>query len=142
MALKTKITTFLMFDEHAEDAIEFYAPLFEDGEIINVNRNGADAPGREGTVERATFSFGGQVLMATDSPVTHEIGHNPNLSIHVQCESEEEIQRLYAALSQDGKIPMPLDCYGFSAKFAWVTDRFGIPWQLNLESQRHVPVSR
>jgi predicted 3-demethylubiquinone-9 3-methyltransferase (glyoxalase superfamily) len=132
MADKTKATTFLMFDDHAEEAIKLYTSLFEDGEIIDIERYGPDGPGREGTVERAAFSFGGLVLMATDSTVSHEIGHNPYLSIYVECESDDEMQRLYETLSKDGKIPMPLDSYGFSTKFAWVTDRYGIPWQLSL----------
>jgi predicted 3-demethylubiquinone-9 3-methyltransferase (glyoxalase superfamily) len=70
--------------------------------------------GREGTVQQATFSLGGQKLMATDSTVRHEIGHNPYLSLYVQCDSDEEIEHLYKSLSAGGSTPMPLDSYGFS----------------------------
>jgi predicted 3-demethylubiquinone-9 3-methyltransferase (glyoxalase superfamily) len=51
----------------------------------------------------------------------------------VNCQSEEEIERLAPALSEGGKEFMPLGSYGFSRRFAWVGDRFGVSWQLNLQ---------
>jgi predicted 3-demethylubiquinone-9 3-methyltransferase (glyoxalase superfamily) len=51
----------------------------------------------------------------------------------VGCESEDEIQRLSTALSEQGKTFMPLNDYGFSRQFAWVSDRYGVSWQLNLD---------
>lgn len=128
----TKITTFLMFDGHAEEAIELYVSLFDDAEIIELVRYGPDDPGPEGACQLARFSLGGQLMMATDSIVEHQIGHNPYLSLSVTCGSEDEIERLYEALADGGETPMPLGDYGFSAKFAWVTDRYGVPWQLTV----------
>ncbi len=49
------------------------------------------------------------------------------------CSSEEQIDRLSVTLGEGGKVYMPLGDYGFSRKFAWVGDRFGVTWQLNLE---------
>jgi predicted 3-demethylubiquinone-9 3-methyltransferase (glyoxalase superfamily) len=49
-----------------------------------------------------------------------------------ECASDAEIERLYASLSSGGQTPMPLGSHGFSAKFAWVIDRYGISWQLSL----------
>ena len=57
----------------------------------------------------------------------------PSSSLFVTCESEAEFDRLSAALTEDGEVLMPPDNYGFSRKFAWVNDRFGVSWQLNLE---------
>jgi predicted 3-demethylubiquinone-9 3-methyltransferase (glyoxalase superfamily) len=51
----------------------------------------------------------------------------------VNCESEAEIDSLYEKLSEGGGVMMPLDNYGFSKKFAWVGDRYGVSWQLNLK---------
>jgi predicted 3-demethylubiquinone-9 3-methyltransferase (glyoxalase superfamily) len=50
----------------------------------------------------------------------------------VQCADEAEIDRLYAALAERGTELMPLGDYGFSARFGWINDRFGVSWQLNL----------
>jgi predicted 3-demethylubiquinone-9 3-methyltransferase (glyoxalase superfamily) len=54
------------------------------------------------------------------------------MSFFVDCESETEITRLCSALKEGGEELMPLGSYGFSRQFAWVNDRFGVSWQLNL----------
>jgi predicted 3-demethylubiquinone-9 3-methyltransferase (glyoxalase superfamily) len=59
-------------------------------------------------------------------------GFTPAVSIHIDCEDLQEIGRLFTALSETGEVLMPLDNYGFSEKFGWVSDRFGVSWQLNL----------
>ncbi len=62
----------------------------------------------------------------------HEFGFTPAISIFVDCESPEELERLYTMLSDGGEVLMPLDNYGFSTKFGWLNDRYGVSWQLNL----------
>ncbi|MCA9071131.1 MAG: VOC family protein, partial [Planctomycetaceae bacterium] len=56
----------------------------------------------------------------------------PSMSMFVDCADEDEIDTLFAKLSSGGGVMMPLGDYGFSRKFAWVTDRYGVSWQLNL----------
>lgn len=134
MAIATapKITTFLMFEGEAEAAMTFYLSLFDDAEILAITRYGSDGPGPEGSVQHATFALAGQQFMCIDSPAKHGFGFTPAISLYVQCESEGELDRLYAALAEQGSELMPLGSYGFSAKFGWVNDRFGVSWQLNL----------
>ncbi|MEU9440449.1 VOC family protein [Streptomyces sp. NPDC048304] len=127
-----KITTFLMFEGNAEAAMTFYTSLFDDAEIVHITRYGADGPGKEGSVQHATFSLAGQQFMCIDSPAQHEFTFTPAISLFVQCENEAEIDRLHTALSDQGTEMMPLGNYGFSPKFSWVNDRFGVSWQLNL----------
>jgi predicted 3-demethylubiquinone-9 3-methyltransferase (glyoxalase superfamily) len=127
-----KITTFLMFEGNAEEAMTFYLSLFDDAEVVSVNRYGADGPGKEGTVQLATFTLAGQQYKCIDSPAPHAFTFTPAVSLFVQCADEAEIDRLYAALGEQGTELMPLGSYGFSAKFGWVNDRFGVSWQLNL----------
>ncbi|WP_371501803.1 VOC family protein [Kitasatospora sp. NBC_00374] len=131
-AAPQKITTFLMFEGRAEEAITYYLSLFDDAEVIDITRYGPDGPGKEGTVRLATFSLAGQRLMCIDSYVTHDFGFTPAMSLYVQCENEAELDRLYGALAEQGSELMPLGSYGFSARFGWVNDRFGVSWQLNL----------
>ena len=132
IATTQKITTFLMFEGDAEEAMGFYMSLFDDAEIISIMRYGADGPGADGSVQHATFSLGGQRFMCIDSPAKHEFTFTPSMSLYVQCEDEAELDRLYAGLAERGTELMPLGDYGFSAKFGWVNDRFGVSWQLNL----------
>jgi predicted 3-demethylubiquinone-9 3-methyltransferase (glyoxalase superfamily) len=54
------------------------------------------------------------------------------MSLFVECADEAELDGAFQQLSARGAVLMPLGNYGFSAKFAWVQDRFGVSWQLNL----------
>ncbi|RAG87544.1 VOC family protein [Streptacidiphilus pinicola] len=135
MAISTspqKITTFLMFEGRAEEAMRWYTSLFPDAEVLSVSHYGPGEDGPEGTVRHALFSLAGQPFMCIDSPAKHGFGFTPSMSLYVQCDSEEEIDRLYAALADGGQALMPLGSYGFSARFGWVNDRFGVSWQLTL----------
>jgi predicted 3-demethylubiquinone-9 3-methyltransferase (glyoxalase superfamily) len=129
---QTKVRPFLMFEGNAEAAMNFYISLFADGKILDIRRCGADAPGKEGSVMLATFSIADQAVLCIDSPAKHNFTFTPAFSLFVDCASEEEIDRLAAALGEGGAELMPLGNYGFSRKFAWVNDRFGVSWQLNL----------
>ncbi len=121
-----------MFEGNAEEAMAFYLSLFDDAEVVSIDRYGADGPGKEGTVQLATFTLAGQQYKCIDSPAPHAFTFTPAVSLFVQCADEAEIDRLYAALGEQGTELMPLGGYGFSAKFGWVNDRFGVSWQLNL----------
>jgi predicted 3-demethylubiquinone-9 3-methyltransferase (glyoxalase superfamily) len=127
-----KITTFLMFDGKAEEAMNYYMTCFKGAEITGIEYYGPKGPGAEGTVKRATFLLGGQEFMCVDSNTTHPFSFTPAMSLFVNCESEAEIEFLFRKLSAGGHVFMPLDNYGFSPKFGWVADSFGVSWQLNL----------
>lgn len=132
VAASQKITTFLMFEGDAEEAMSFYVSLFDDAEVVAITRYGAEGPGREGSVQHATFALAGQQYMCVDSPVQHGFAFTPSMSLFVQCADDAELERLFEALGAGGGVLMPLGDYGFSARFGWVNDRFGVSWQLNL----------
>jgi predicted 3-demethylubiquinone-9 3-methyltransferase (glyoxalase superfamily) len=132
IATPQKITTFLMFEGNAEEAMTFYTALFDDAEVVGITRYGAEGPGKDRSVQHATFALVGEQFMCIDSPATHAFSFTPAISLFVHCEDEAEVDRLYAALVEHGTELMPLGNYGFSAKFGWVNDRFGVSWQLNL----------
>ncbi|YCA46426.1 VOC family protein (plasmid) [Bacillus sp. JZ8] len=127
-----KVTPFLMFQGNAEEAMNYYTSLIEDAKITSIFRYGANGPGAEGSVLQATFSLKGQEFMCIDSNIKHEFTFTPSFSLFITCDSEEEINRLYENLTDGGGILMPLDNHGFSKKFGWIVDKFGVSWQLNL----------
>jgi predicted 3-demethylubiquinone-9 3-methyltransferase (glyoxalase superfamily) len=128
-----QVTPFLMFQGGvAEEALTFYTSLFDDGKVLEIDRYGPGGPGPEGTVTRASFALAGQTFFCSDSPVRHGFDFTPSMSIWVECASETELERLFAALGESGGVLMPLDNYGFSTRFGWLNDRFGVSWQLNL----------
>jgi len=128
-----KITTQLMFEGNAEAAMTFYVGLFDDGEVLTADKFGAGEPGPEGTIKRAVFALAGQQFSCIDSYAHHEFTFTPSMSLFVECATNAELERLYAALVEGGQELMPLGDYGFSARFGWVNDRFGVSWQLNLQ---------
>jgi predicted 3-demethylubiquinone-9 3-methyltransferase (glyoxalase superfamily) len=125
------LTTFLMFDGNAEEAMTFYVSLFQ-GEVTRVEKYGPGEHGKEGSIKKADFILAGHRLACIDSPVKHAFTFTPSISLFVECADEAEFNRACTALSEGGAVLMPPGNYGFSTKFAWLNDRFGVSWQLNL----------
>ncbi len=124
---------FLMFTGAAEAAMDLYVSLFDDGEIESLQRWPEGAPGTPGTVMQAVFRVAGQRVRCRDSPAVHDFGFTPSWSFFIHCDSADQLDRLAAALGAGGKTLMPVGDYGFSARFGWVEDRFGVSWQLTLD---------
>ena len=117
----------------AEDALRFYMSLFDGSAITSLDRYESDQPGgKAGMIKTATFTLGGRAYRAMDSAMPHAFGFTPAMSIFVTCRDRAEHDRLFAALSEGGRVLMPPADYGFSAWFAWTDDRFGVSWQLNV----------
>ncbi|MES9700095.1 VOC family protein [Bacillus sp. JJ927] len=131
-----KITTFLMFEGKAEEAMDFYTSLFNQSEIVSISRYDENGPGKEGTVIHATFTLNGHEFMCIDSYVKHDFTFTPAMSLYVTCETEEEIETVFNKLAQDGAILMPLGAYPFSKKFGWLNDKYGVSWQLTLAEDK------
>jgi predicted 3-demethylubiquinone-9 3-methyltransferase (glyoxalase superfamily) len=132
--MEQRIIPFLTFQKNdAEEAMNLYISLFDNSKIVEVKRWGKDGPGKEGTIMHAIFDLNGTRFMCSDSPPVHNWDFTPAVSNYVECGNEEEIERLFSKLSERGQVAMPLNNYGFSQKFGWVIDRFGVSWQLNLK---------
>jgi predicted 3-demethylubiquinone-9 3-methyltransferase (glyoxalase superfamily) len=126
------VATQLMFDGRAEEAMRLYVSLFEGSEVKRVVKYGPGEHGKEGAVKRAEFVLAGHRLACIDSSVEHPFGFTPSLSLFVECGAEAEFDHAFAELPSGGAVLMPPNNYGFSARFAWLNDRFGVSWQLNL----------
>lgn len=117
-----KITTFLWFDNQAEEAARFYTSLFDDSSILEVHRRGEGAPvpgGEQGEVFLVRFQLAGQTYLALNGgpqfPFTEAI------SLYVDCADQAEVDRLWTALTADG---------GQESQCGWLKDKFGLSWQI------------
>lgn len=130
-----KITPFLWFDTQAEEAMKFYTSCFKNSRILNIQRypeGPLEGPmkGFEGKVLTGHFELDGQQFMALDGGPTFKF--TPAISFFVNCETEGEIDSLWQQLSNAGTVLMEFQRYSFSEKFGWLTDKYGVSWQLNL----------
>ena len=127
------VSTFLMFqDGRAEEAMRRYVSLFDGASIESIAHYGPNEANTEGTVKTAVFELAGHRVMCTDSPPVHDFGFTPSVSFFIDCASADELERLAAELGQGGEVFMPLGDYGFSQRFTWLQDMYGVSWQLNL----------
>lgn len=132
-----KMVPFLWYNEDAEEAVSRYTSIFKNsriGKLVRYNEAGAKAAGRpEGSVMTAVFELDGKEFAAINGGPVFKF--TPATSLYVSCESEEEINRVYEELSPGGSTLMPFQKYPFSEKYCWITDKFGLSWQLNLEQR-------
>lgn len=112
-----KITPFLWFDGNAEEAMNFYVSIFADSKIISVTRYG-EVDG-QGQVISGAFQLEGQPFFALNGGP--QFSFSPAISFFVNCETQEEVDELWAKLVADG---------GESQRCGWLKDKFGLSWQI------------
>jgi len=112
--------------------MSFYLSMFPDSRVVSITRYGPSEAGKEGSVMLAVVTLAGRTLMCIDSPVKHDFTFTHAMSLFVDCSAEAQLDELFVKLSEGGQVMMPLGDYGFSRKFGWVSDRFGVSWQLKL----------
>jgi predicted 3-demethylubiquinone-9 3-methyltransferase (glyoxalase superfamily) len=114
----SEITPFLWFDTQAEEAAAFYVGLFEDSRVNGVMRYAPNTPGDEGTVMTVDFVIRGTTFTALNGGPIY--AHTPATSFVVRCEEQSDIDRFWDSFLDGGT---PSQC-------GWITDRFGITWQV------------
>lgn len=127
-----KAATHLMFAGEASSALDLYSSILPSFRVDRLERFGPGEQSVEDWVKYAEASLDGHALIVIDSPVKHDFTFTPAMSLFVNCESEAELDSVFEKLSTGGQIFMPLNNYGFSTRFGWCADRFGVSWQLNL----------
>jgi predicted 3-demethylubiquinone-9 3-methyltransferase (glyoxalase superfamily) len=119
MSSKQKITTYLWFDNNAEEAMKFYVSIFKNSKILEVVRYGEAGPGPKGTVMAGTFQLEGQEFMALNGGPQFKF--TEAISLLVNCETQEEVDDLWKKLTAGGGAP---------SQCGWLKDKFGLSWQI------------
>jgi predicted 3-demethylubiquinone-9 3-methyltransferase (glyoxalase superfamily) len=128
------LTPFLMFTGQAEEAIRFYVAVFPDAEILELDRN-EPTDGAPGSVTGARFRIANQTVRCFDSPIEHAFGFTPAVSFFFDCAGEAELDAIFERLADGGTVLMPPDRYPFARRFTWVSDRYGVSWQLSVAAE-------
>jgi PhnB protein len=130
------LITYLNFDGDTRDAITFYhACLGGELNITSFKDAKMDVPkGSEDRVIHANLMRkGGAFLMASDTLPGMPFKQGSNFAINIECENIPEIDRLFKALGEGGKVTHPLQDTFWNARFGSLTDRFGVNWMFNCE---------
>jgi predicted 3-demethylubiquinone-9 3-methyltransferase (glyoxalase superfamily) len=112
--MSQKITTFLWFDDKAEEATTFYVSLFKNSEVLDISRQGEDGP-----AFMTRFRLDGQEFMALNGGP--HFSFSEAISLFVNCESQAEVDDLWEKLTADGGEP---------SQCGWLKDKYGLSWQI------------
>jgi predicted 3-demethylubiquinone-9 3-methyltransferase (glyoxalase superfamily) len=113
-----KITTFLWFDNQAEEAINFYVSIFKNSSVGDIVRYGDTGPGPKGQVMSAEFELAGQQFTALNGGPNFKF--TEAISLVVNCETQEEVDEYWEKLSEGGQ----------KVQCGWLKDKFGLSWQI------------
>jgi predicted 3-demethylubiquinone-9 3-methyltransferase (glyoxalase superfamily) len=130
---KKLISNGLWFDSQAEEAAKFYTSVFPNskvGDIVRYGKEGFEIHKRPaGSVMVAEFELSGEKFMGLNGGPLFKF--NPSLSYFVVCETMEETDRIWNTLLDGGKVMMPYQKYDWSEKYGWLSDRYGLSWQIS-----------
>ncbi|MEU1666389.1 VOC family protein [Streptomyces sparsogenes] len=113
-----KITTFLWFDDQAEQAAHHYTSVFEDSRVVEIQRYGEAGPGEPGTVMTVTFELAGQRFIALNGGP--QFTFTEAISLSVDCATQEEVDQLWERLGDGGE----------AGPCGWLKDKYGLSWQI------------
>jgi len=113
-----KVTTFLTFKDQAEEAVKQYTSIFKNSRILSTSRYGDAGPGPKGSLMSANFELDGQEFIALNGGPSFEFSQG--ISLLVDCQTQEEVDTFWEKLSDGGS----------KGPCGWLTDRFGVSWQV------------
>jgi predicted 3-demethylubiquinone-9 3-methyltransferase (glyoxalase superfamily) len=113
-----KITTFLWFDNNAEEAVNFYVSIFKNSQVLNTTRYGDAGPGPKGTVMIVEFQLDGEEFTALNGGPQFKFTEAVSLVVH--CDTQDEVDYFWEKLSAGGQ---KVEC-------GWLKDKFGLSWQI------------
>ena len=113
-----KITTFLTFKDQAEEAVKLYTSIFKNSRILSTSRYGDAGPGAKGSLMSANFELDGQEFVALNGGPSFKFSQG--MSLMVDCQNQDEVDMFWEKLSDGGS----------KGRCGWLTDRFGVSWQI------------
>jgi predicted 3-demethylubiquinone-9 3-methyltransferase (glyoxalase superfamily) len=113
-----KVTTVLTFKDQAEEAVKLYTSIFKNSRILSTSRYGDAGPGAKGSLMTANFELDGQEFVALNGGPSFEFSQG--ISLMVDCQTQDEVDMFWEKLSDGGS----------KGPCGWLTDRFGVSWQV------------
>ena len=115
----SKVTPFLWFDHHAEEAANFYVSLFPNSRVVSVRHwpDGSSFP--KGSAQGVEFELDGRLFLGMDAGP--QFRFTEAISMFVDCKDQKEVDFLWRKLTENG---------GEESMCGWLKDRFGLSWQI------------
>jgi PhnB protein len=143
-----RTSTYLNFMGKTEEAFRFYASVFQTELTTPIARMG-DVPAQPGmpalsdkeknyVMHVELTILGGHVIMGTDTleSMGHKLEIGNNISLNLEPDTRKETERLFARLSEGGKVEMPLADMFWGAYFGYLKDKFGVRWMFNCTEKK------
>lgn len=133
-----KLYPYLGFKGNCEEALNFYKEAF-DGEILQLGRYGESpmetADELKDKIMHARLQFGDTLIMFSDMMGDNEADAGSMISLSIECDSVEQLEKVFPKMAEGGKIKMPLQDQFWGARFGMLTDKYGIHWMFNCEKK-------
>ena len=130
-----QLNPYLTFNGNCEAAFKFYEQTL--GGKITMMLTHKNAPSAEHVpadwhdkIMHARLELGDRVLMGSDHPPAH-FTEMKGFSAQLEIADEDEVARIFQALSVNGKVTMPFGPTFWAHRFGMLTDQFGVPWMIN-----------
>jgi PhnB protein len=134
-----KLYPYLSFKGNCEEALDFYKDALG-GHLVQIGRYGeSPMPSKEedkNKIIHARLQFGDALLMASDALNEDKFSRSSDISLSVECETEQQLDRVFSEISKGGTVSMPLADQFWGARFGMLTDKFGVSWMFNCEKKK------
>ncbi|MGP7816913.1 VOC family protein [Niallia sp. 01092] len=127
---RQRITPFFTFSGNAEEAMNYYISIFPDSKLVSLTRISKEDRGEEGKLLNGTFELMGQQFMVLDMEKEYCPAFTWAVSSLIECKDQKEFDHLFTNLSEEGVVMMGPEPILHFRQVAWVTDKFGVTWQL------------
>ena len=137
--MSTRLNPYLNFPGSAREAMEFYETVFGGTlTVLTFADAGAEGvPDPQQGMHAVLETPGGFTLMASDLPPGMEHSPGSSIAVSLSGDADEELRRYWSALSEGGTVTMPLEMQMWGDEFGACTDRFGVPWMVDIAGPGH-----
>ena len=137
--MQSKLNPYLSFKDNAREAMEFYQTVFGGKLAVSTFKDyhASQDPSEDNKVMHAQLDAdNGITFMASDTPDRMEYTAGTNYSMSLSGDNEAELRGYYEKLSAGGNVTMPLEKAPWGDTFGMLTDKFGVPWLVNIAGQK------